>query len=88
MEVLAIFSGGNWVHYTPRPMMTVDPRVTYPLRQRAAAAYVGALQKGFQEERAHILAEACVFKDIYDELMFDKSIERDLKVLMGRGGKA
>lgn len=68
MEVLAVFRGGRWIHYSPRATLLADPRITYPLKQRAAAAYVTALQKGFQEERAHVLAEATVFKDLYEDL--------------------
>jgi hypothetical protein len=62
--------------------------MTNGLRQKAASAYATALQKGFQEERAHILAEATVFKDLYRELKYDTSLESDIQKLMGRGGKA
>ena len=88
MEVLAVFRGGRWIQYTPRIAMTADPRITGILRQKAAAVYGTALQKGFQEERAHTLAEAAVFKQMYEEISYDKSLEMDLKKLTGRGGKA
>ncbi len=88
MEALAVFRSGKWIQYMPRTVLTVDPRVTTSLRQKAASAYVTALQKGFQEERAHILAEATVFKDLYRELKYDTSLESDIQKLMGRGGKA
>ena len=88
MEVLTVFRGGKWIRYVPRVTITTDPRITGPLKQKAAAAYVSALQKGFHEEQAHVLAEAIVFKTIYEELMYDKSLESDLQKLMGHEGKA
>jgi rRNA processing protein Krr1/Pno1 len=88
MEVLAVFRGGRWIQYVPRISIMVDPRITAPLKQKAAAAYVTALQKGFQEERAHTLAEAMVFKTIYEELQYEKDLETDLQKLMGREGRA
>jgi hypothetical protein len=88
MEVLAVFRGGRWIRYMPRVNVTADPRITAPLRQKAASAYVTALQKGFQEERAHVLAEAVILRDIYEELTYEPTIEKDLQALMDRGGKA
>lgn len=88
MEVLAVFRGGRWIRYMPRVTITADPRITGSLKQKAAAAYVSALQKGFQEEQAHILAEATVFKAIYEDLVYEKGIESDLKKLMGHEEKA
>jgi len=88
MEVHAVFRGGKWIEYTPRTTMTSDPRITNILRQKAASVYVTALQKGIQEERAHTLAEAMIFKDLYEKIQFEKSIENDLQKLKGRAGKA
>lgn len=88
MEVLAVFRGGRWMEYKPRITLMADPRITGPLRQKAAAVYVTALQKGFQEERAHTLAEALVFRDLYEELVFDEALEKDCWAIMDRGGKA
>lgn len=88
MEALVVFRNGKWIRYVPRVTMTVDPRITGSLKQKAAAAYVSALQKGFQEEQAHMLAEASVFKMIYEDLTYEKNLESDLKKIMGHGGKA
>lgn len=88
MEALVVFRNGKWIRYMPRVTLTADPRITGPLRQKAAAAYVSALQKGFQEEQAHTLAEAIVFKTIYEELTYDKKLESDIKKLTGHVEKA
>lgn len=88
MEALAVFRSGKWIQYVPRIGMTADPRITETLRQKAAAAYGTALQKGFQEERAHILAETIVFKNLYEELILDKRLEADLRKIMDHGEKA
>lgn len=88
MEVLAVFRNGRWIQYVPRITLLSDPRITGCLQQKATSVYVTALQKGFQEERAHTLAEAVVFKDIYSELEFEKDLESDIRRLMDRGEKA
>jgi hypothetical protein len=88
MEVLAVFRSGKWIQYMPRAAMTCDPRITVPLRQKAASAYVTALQKGFSEERSHVLAEAIVFKNLHEELEYPRSLEQEIQSIMGREGKA
>jgi hypothetical protein len=88
MKVLAVFRQGKWIQYSPRCVITADPRISDTLQQLAASVYVTALQKGFQEEKAHVLAEATVFKSLYSDLMYDHALESDLKKLMDRGGKA
>lgn len=88
MEVFAVFRGGKWIEYSPRAILQADPRITNGLKQKAASAYVTASQKGFLDERAHMLAETIVFKDLYKEIEYEKSIEADLKVLKDRGGTA
>lgn len=86
--MLAVFRKGKWIEYSPRCVVTADPRISESLQQLAASAYVTALQKGFQEEKAHVLAEATVFKSLYSELMYDHALESELKKLTDRGGKA
>lgn len=68
--------------------MLADPRISESLQQLAASVYVTALEKGFQKDWAHVLAEASVFKNLYPELAYDDSLESDLKKLTDRGGKA
>lgn len=88
MEVLAVFRTGRWIPFTPRKILTNDPRITQPLFQKAASAYVTALQKGYSEERAHILAETIVYKEIYQELDVDKVLQKEVEMLMDHGEKA
>ena len=87
MKLLAAFRQGQWVEYSPRCTMLADPRITEPLQQLAASAYVTALQKGFQEEWAHVLAEAVTFKKVYPELTYNDRVEADLKRLWVAGEK-
>lgn len=88
MEVLAVFRCGKWMEYIPRITLNTDPRITSHLRQKAASVYTSALQKGFQEERAHTLAEAVVFKEIYEDLLFEPGLESDIQKIMYHEGKA
>jgi len=67
--------------------MTADPRITDPLQQLAASAYGTALQKGFQAEWAHVLAEAVAFRKVYPELVYNDRLEKDLKSLWVAGEK-
>ncbi len=87
MRMLAVFRQGKWIEYSPRCTMLKDPRITEPLQQLAASAYGTALQKGFQEEWAHVLAEAVAFRKLYPELTYNDRLEKDLKSLWVAGEK-
>ena len=87
MRILAVFRQGKWIEYSPRCIITKDPRITEPLHHLAASAYVTALQKGFQEEWAHVLAEAVAFRKVYPELVYNDRVEKDLKSLWVAGEK-
>lgn len=80
MESYPVFRKGKWIIYTPRQSIQHDPRWTKKLRQIAAAAYATAMIKGQSEESAHTIAEAIVFKKIYDGLEYNKNFESQLKI--------
>lgn len=75
-----VFRKGKWITYTPRETIASDPRFTTKLCYTAAAVYATAIFKGQAEENAHNIAEAIVFKKIYDGLEYNKDFEETLKI--------
>lgn len=79
MEGCHVYRNGKWLTYEPRRTILADPRAnTTPLRFIAASAWAAAIEKGFKEEEAHNLAEAIVFKRIYNDLEYDVETTKKL----------
>lgn len=75
-----VFRAGRWISYTPRQVISTDPRITNGLRSLGTSAYATAIQKGRSEEEAHTIAEAIIFKRMYKDLEYDVALETLLKV--------
>ena len=82
MESKYYFRGGNWIEYKPRQVVLDDPRWTTSLQKKAGAIYATALTKKCSEEKAHTLAEAYIFQQMYEGLRYSKELEEELKRLM------
>ena len=81
MEVYSVYKNKKWMEYKPSVTLCTDPRVTTYHIRIAASAYIAAIQKGFSEVRANILAEAVVFKHLYTDLQYSNDLEDEIKVL-------
>jgi hypothetical protein len=56
----------------------LDPLWSDADRWVYAAAYAAGLARGFVEARAVVIAEAIVFKKLYEGMKYDVSLERDI----------
>lgn len=83
MEGLYYFRGGTWIEYKPRQVVQDDPRWTQSLQKKAGALYATAFRKGYSDEKAHTLAEAYIFQQMYEGLRYSNELEDQLKELMG-----
>lgn len=81
MEIYSVFVKNEWQLYTPSQRLRADPRITRHYLHIAAAAYVSAKNKGYSEEKANSLAEAIVFKHLYNELQYTKDFEAEIQSL-------
>ena len=81
MEIYSVFVKNEWRDYIPSIRLKADPRMTRYYYQIAATAYVSAKNKGYSEEKANSLAEAIVFKHLYNELQYTKEFEAEIQSL-------
>lgn len=81
MEVYSVYRNKKWIEYKPSITLRTDPRVTKPYMQIAASAYGSAIQKGYSEVKANILAEAVVFKHLYTDLQYSNDFEEEIQSL-------
>ena len=82
MEPLYYFRAGKWIEYKSREVVKDDPRWTPSLQKKAGALYATAITKKFSEQKAHTLAEAYIFQQMYEGLRYSKELEQELKMLM------
>jgi hypothetical protein len=83
MEVMYFFRNGTWIEYKPRQVVQEDPRWTPSLQKKAGAFYATAITKRYSEEKAHTLAEAYIFQQMYEGLRYSNQLEDELKHIMG-----
>lgn len=69
-----VFSNGRWISYE----VPSDVRWSSNWNLQAASVYAAALQKGFSEKEANLLAEAYINKQLYKGLHYSQRIEDQL----------
>jgi len=74
-----VYSNGKWVSVD---LPNLDPCWLVSDTWYYATIYAAAVNSGFLEKRARIIAEAAVNKRIYPEISYDKGIESDLNDAM------
>jgi hypothetical protein len=82
---LPVFRKGVWMEQT-KPL--VDPLWSREHTFQAASFYATAVSQGFSTQEASALSEAYIYKQIYTELQYSKTIEMKIKQIMGRVEKA
>lgn len=76
LVVRLVRSGDGWLEVTLPAGL--DPLWSDADRWIYAAAYGAAVAHGFPDARAVIIAEAIVCKRLYENLMYDTRLERDI----------
>ena len=74
-----VYSDGKWISVN---LPSLDPCWLVSDTWYYATIYAAAIDRGFSEKRARIIAEAAVNKRIYPEISYDKGIENDLNHTM------
>lgn len=69
-----VFSNGRWISYE----VPSDVRWSSNWNLQAASVYAAALQKGFPDKEASMLAEAFITKQLYKGLQYSPKIEDQL----------
>ena len=82
MDVNHYYRKGKWIEYSPRIVVLEDARWSHEQRKIAGAVYATAISRGHSVEKAHTLAEAYVFQQIYGGLKYSKELEEELKMIM------
>jgi len=79
MQPVLIFRGGHWISVSlPKGL---DPKWTSKDSLYFASAWLSAKEKWGCEKKATSLAEAAVYKRLYEGLVYNKTLEHDLQQL-------
>ena len=76
---MIVFSRGEWVD-VPLPK-GYDPCWSKADMFAYATLWTAAIERGFDENKASRVAEACVIKRMYPELLYSRDLEEDIKSL-------
>ena len=75
-ETRIVRSGNGWLEVALPAGL--DPLWSAADRWVYAAAYAAALDRGFTESRAVVIAEAIVCKRLYEGTVYDKTLEQEI----------
>lgn len=80
MEI-PVFRKGVWIQ---QKKSVVDPLWSKDHRFQGASFYATAISQGLSTQEASALSDAFVYKQIYSDLRYSKTIEMKIKQIMDR----
>lgn len=81
---IPVFRNGNWIEYEPPREV---PSGWQPFHSyQAASIYATAHAYGYSAKASASLAEICIFKQIFEGIVYDSKLESQLEALLNHGG--
>jgi hypothetical protein len=79
MEI-PVFRNGQWISYTPPQELPVGWSQTHSFQ--AASIFATAQSRGYSTRDSDAFAEMFIFKQIFDGLIYDSRLEKELDQLL------